>query len=140
MVIKYSDLESAFDFVSFGSYSDNQAYLSTKTGKVYWVSDNIDEEDEPLPDDLYQSDEYIQVPSKHELDLGKKLVFDFVYQFLASDFETVSQYFRKQGAYGRFKSLLERREKLDEWHKFEEQHNKQALLEWAKENGITVTG
>ncbi len=99
MTIKYADLESAFDFVSFGSFSGNEAYFSTKTGQFYWVSPNIDEGEEPIPDNLYESDEYLQVPSKHDLDLGKRLIFDFVNQFMANDLETVSQIFSKKGAY-----------------------------------------
>ncbi|MBM7074251.1 hypothetical protein JQC92_19845 [Shewanella sp. 202IG2-18] len=137
MTIKYTDLESAFDFVSFGSTGDNEAYFSQKTGKFYWISDCIDEE-EPLPDDLFESSEYLQVPDKHELDLGKRLVFDFVHQYLANDFETVSNYFRNQGAYGRYKALLERKDKLEQWYEFEAEQTKKALLAWAKECDLKV--
>ena len=69
MTIKYTDLEYAFDFVSFGIIGENSAYLSQKTGKFYWISDSIDETEESLSDDLYDSSEYIQVPDKHDLNL-----------------------------------------------------------------------
>ncbi len=138
MTIKYVDLESAFDFVSFGSFSVNEAYFSIKTGQFYWVSPNIDEGEEPIPDNLYESNEYIQVPSKHDLDLGKRLVFDFVNQFMGNDLETVSQIFSKKGAYSCYKDLLERKGMLEQWYKYEEQESKKALLEWAKQNEITL--
>ena len=138
MTIKYSDLEEAFDFVSFSSIGENSAYFSKKTGKFYWISDCIDEEEEPLPDDLYESSEYIQVPDKYELDLGKRMVFDFVHQYLPDDYETVSNYFRKQGAYARYKFMLEKEDMLEKWHEFETQQTKKSLLAWAKECDLKV--
>ena len=50
--VKYNDLELAMSFVSSGdSIIDAEAYISRKTGKIYWVSSEIDEEDD-IPDDL----------------------------------------------------------------------------------------
>ena len=138
MTIKYSDLEAALDFVSFSYTGENLAYFSRTTGKFYWISDCIDEEEEPLPEDLYLSSEYIQVPDKYELDLGKRMVFDFVHQYLPDDYETVFNYFRKQGAYARYKFMLEKKDMLEKWYEFETQQTKMALLAWAKGCDLTI--
>ncbi|RLV60027.1 hypothetical protein D5018_08915 [Parashewanella curva] len=137
-MIKYQDLELAFDFVSFGGYSENEAYFSKKTGKFYYISDNIDAEEESIPDDLFESDEYIQVPDKQELDLGKQLVIDFTSEHLADELENVYQVFRKKGAYSRFKELLANRGLVEKWHQYEEINQKKALSAWAKEHDIDL--
>jgi hypothetical protein len=68
---------------------------------------------EELPDDIDDSEKYVPIPGKSELDLGKPLVLDFARQFLSDDFDEVRQIFNKRGAYARFKDLLDRRGALD---------------------------
>ena len=79
------------------------------------TSDDLDE----LPDDVGDSEKYLQIPDKRELDLGKPLALDFARQFLPKDFDEVRQLFSKRGAYARFKDLLDRRRALDQWYDFE---------------------
>jgi len=62
-----------------------------------------------LPDDVGDSEKYLQIPDKRELDLGKPLALDFARQFLPNDFDEVRQLFSKRGAYARFKDLLDRK-------------------------------
>jgi len=50
----------------------------------------------------------------------------------------VEDIFRRRGAYGRFKSLLERRGVLDEWYAYEARHRESALRQWCAENGIAL--
>jgi hypothetical protein len=54
-------------------------------------------------------DDYIAVPHKNELGLGRRLVFDFVDQELPRDADAVSDFFRRRGAYARLKALLRNR-------------------------------
>ena len=90
MPVSWSDLMLAFDFVSGGAGDDHQAFLCKQTGKLYWHSESLDDdEEEELPDDIDDADKYIQIPSKKELDLGKPLVLDFARQFLPNDYEQV---------------------------------------------------
>ncbi len=58
----------------------NQAYLDKETGKIYWHSDFGDNFEE-LPEDIDDA-KYIEIPHKNELELGKRLVLDFVYENL----------------------------------------------------------
>ena len=138
MKIDYSDIDMAFTFVSFGSIYDHSAYLNTRNGNIYYISE-FEEPEEEIPEDIYESDDYIAIPHKNDLNLGRDLVFDFVSNRLPEDFEKVQIYFMRKGAYSRFKDLLERRSMLDEWHKFEEERTEKALRKWCKINNIKLT-
>ena len=58
------DLERAFDFVSSGAPYESSAYISRDNGKVYWVSDLIDDDEDDLPEDLGEVDGYIEIHTK----------------------------------------------------------------------------
>lgn len=47
--------------------------------------------------------------------------------------------FRRRGAYGRFKAILERAGCLEKWYRFEAAATEKALREWCAENGLEVT-
>ena len=72
----------------------------------------IDEEDE-IPEDIHNSDRYLPVPGKRDLDLGNQLALDFATQYLAHHYDDVRDMFRRQGAYRRFKDFLERQDMLE---------------------------
>lgn len=136
--VKADELRYAFEFVSAGARSEHNAYICMDTGRIYWTSISADLEDEELPDDLETSDRYIAVPHKNDLDLGRNLVFAFVEQELPDDDDTVVGFFRRRGAYRRFKDLLESRGALEKWYEFEEGATKEALANWCEENSITA--
>ena len=138
MPVSWKDLLLAFEFVSASSTGEHRAFLSQRTGQLYWHSDATDDLDE-LPDDIDDDDKYIQIPDKRELDLGEVLVFDFVDQFLPDDFNEVQRIFGRRGAYARFKELLVQRGVLDQWYDFESKAEEQALREWCGLNSIEVS-
>jgi hypothetical protein len=80
MPVSLSDLQLAFEFVSSGGMSVNEAYLDRQSGKIYWHSE-FGDNDEELPDDI-GDDKYISIPDKRQLDLGKALVLDFAREVL----------------------------------------------------------
>lgn len=135
--VRFRDLQEAFEFVSVGGGDEQEAYLCKKTGKIYYVSELVDDLDE-LPDDVGDSDKFLQIPDKREFDLGKPLVLDFAREFLVDDFEDVRQFFAQKGAYARFKGLLERRGALDKWYAFEAKAEERALRAWCEVNGIEL--
>jgi hypothetical protein len=90
-----------------------------------------------LPDDV-DSDRYIAVPHKNDLDLGKRLVLKFAAEFLADEYDYVRQIFSRRGAYARFKDLLDRHGKLQQWHDYEDRAKKEALREWCQDNEIEI--
>ena len=132
--MEFSDIEMAFDYVSSTRFGINNAYISRKTGEVYYTSEMYDSDE--LPDDIDDEDVYVSIPHKNELNLGRQLMFHYIRKFLPDDYETVSEFFSRKGAYSRYKQLLEQRGKLDDWHQFENQKQKEALVEWCKENNL----
>ena len=136
VVVNFSELLEAYQFVSFGSPMENQAFISLDTGKIYWVSEVIDDE---VPEDLGESDRYLQVPHKNELDLGTRLALRFADEKAPGLYDQVDGFFRRRGAYARFKDLLARESLLDRWHSFEAECTEHALKDWCAANQIEIT-
>jgi hypothetical protein len=135
MPVSFKDIELAFEFVNAGSTGEHQAFLCKQSGTLYWHSELVGDLDE-LPDDIDDSDKYLQIPDKRELDLGKSLVLDFARQYLPDDVGDVQEIFSKRGAYARFKDLLQRRGALDQWYAFEANAEERALRMWCDLNSI----
>ncbi len=95
--VKLADLGAAFDFVSFGSPYENNAYISRATGEIFWESEYLDDDEQDLPADLGNLDDYIAVPHKTELGLGKRLVLRFVGREIPEDYEEVKNIFSREG-------------------------------------------
>ncbi len=96
-----------------------------------------DEENEP-PDDVEDPEKYLSVPTRHELDIGNRLVFDFVAQNLPERYDQVRVIFRRKGAYGRFKELLARRGLLESWYAYSEERTLVALKDWCDSEGLAI--
>ncbi|MBT3206252.1 MAG: hypothetical protein HOM14_02145 [Gammaproteobacteria bacterium] len=139
MAINYKDIELAFDFVNFGQPYEHEAYLNLYTGETYWHSEIGDNEEE-LPDDIDDETKYIPLPHKNDLNLDKKLVLKFAYQYLPDDAEKVENIFGHKGAYSRFKDILETKGKVEEWYEYESKAAEKALREWCKINEIKING
>ena len=136
-MVNFDELENAYLFVNSSIDFSNSALINKKTGEIFYKSE-FDEIDELPDEDAFLSDDYIAVPDRYELDLGQNLVFDFVDEFMPEKYEEVRSYFRRSGAYSRFKNLLMSMDLLDKWHEFEDQRRKDALVRWCKENGLEV--
>jgi hypothetical protein len=137
--VKLSELRDALLFVSSGINvgTDSAAYIAIDAGKIYWKSD-WENPDDPLPEDLEESDNYIEVPDKRLLNLGRALVMAFVEEASPRDFQRVAGFFQRRGAYARFKDLLDDRGLLRRWYDFENQAEKEALQAWCAENEIPM--
>jgi hypothetical protein len=100
MALTYYDLSIAFEFVSSAEAGDYEGFVCRKTGKIYLrageFGDPLPDEDQ-LPEDLDQNEQYVAFPNKRDFDLGKPLVLDFAREFLADDFEEVRRIFSKRG-------------------------------------------
>ena len=136
MPVSFLDLQLAFEFVSGGGMSENEAYRDRQSGKIYWLAE-FEDNDEELPGDI-DDEKYTAIPDKRELDLGKPLVLDFARQFLPEDYDEVHRIFSRRGAYHRYKELLVRRDALERWYDFSNKSEEGALREWCAENGIDL--
>ena len=135
--MKFSDIEDAFMYVSDGFYGDNSAMICKSTGKICYSSESCDTDE--IPDETYESDDWVVVPHKNDLELGRDLVFKFVAQNLPDDSERVHDFFHSRGGYSRYKDLLEERELLQEWYDFENARTETAIREWCRDNKIEIT-
>ena len=134
-MLSYEDLLDAYEWVSADPSLQNTAYVDRTSGAIYLDTEEIDAAD-ALPEDIDDGTKYIAVPHRHDLDLGKALVLDFVEENLPEDVEKVAGYFRRPGAYSKYKDLLERNRLLEAWYGHEREKTFEALREWAAENSI----
>lgn len=135
--VNLEDVLSAYEWISAGEVAgvDCEAYVSRATGAIHWSGEGADEE---LPEDIEDETKYVAVPKKSDLDLGRSLALRFVGERLPDSYELVSQYFRKKGAYSRFKAELERVGQLEAWYEYEQRAIEEALREWGEENGFIL--
>jgi hypothetical protein len=137
VVVSLSDLEDALTWVSGPPEFDTAAFVSRNSGRIYLR--NMDGGvDEDFPEDIEDGTQYLAVPHKNDLDLGRDLVFSFVNAAAPDLDEQVREIFRKKGAYLRFKDLLQRRRLLEHWYDYERTETQEALVQWATENGLTT--
>jgi hypothetical protein len=85
------------------------------------------------------SEKYVQIPDKRELDLSKALVLEFVRQTLPSEIDKVQRIFSAKGAYATFKDLMDRKGALDQWYNFEAKAEEEALRTWCALNSIEIS-
>jgi hypothetical protein len=137
MKFKFEDIEMAYDFVSSSLYGDHSAVLRKDSGKILWQSESGDMDESSEED--WESYDSVEIPHKNDLNLGKRLVFDFVLTNLPNDFNHVRQIFRRRGAYGRFKEFVESKGLLQSWYDFEAEQKERALRQWCEDNGIELT-
>lgn len=138
VIVNYIELRNSFEFVSSGSRGEQNAYICLDSGEIYWVS-SIIKLDEEAPDDIETSERYIAVPHKNDLKLGQNMALAFIDQELPDDYNTAASFFRKKGAYRRFRELLQYQGALEKWYAFEANASDQALLGWCDEHGFQLT-
>ncbi|MFK0570658.1 hypothetical protein [Endozoicomonas sp.] len=133
MEVSIDDLQLAVEFVSSCPSLESEAFLDRKTGTIYYSGDCVDED---LPIDVYENERYLSVPSKQDLDLGRSLALAFTAQQLPSDLDSVYEFFRRKGAYSKFKLFLERTGSLEQWYAFEIESVNTAIEHWCKEHNL----
>ena len=136
-MIKFSDIQDAFLFVSSAGYGMSTAILCKDTGQILYQSEMGDLNE--IDDDDLDWDMCIAIPHKNDLDMGQSLIFEFVEMQSPGDYNDVQQIFRKRGAYRRFKDFLERKGLLEMWYDFENKREEQALRQWCLENEIELS-
>jgi len=137
-MVKFSDIQDAFFFVSSESYGMHSAILDKSTGQLYYRSEMGDLDE--IGEECFDYDTCIDIPHKNDIGLGLELVFDFVEGHLPEESDRVQYFFRKRGAYGRYKGLLEEMGLLQKWFDFESQHEEEMLRQWCEENEIEISG
>lgn len=140
MPARFDDILTAFEFIS--GDGSNEALLCRRTGKVYWRSEfaGVDEIEDELPEGLEDDENYVAIPRKQMLGLGKALALDFAREFLPNDFDDVRDMFGRRGGYRNFRTLVTRRGVLERWYDFESKATERAVREWCELHDIDVIG
>ena len=136
MKIDFDTIELAFYFVSGDGQFVNSAFLSRTTGQTYFISGYGDSDE--LPEDIENSEIYVEIPHKNDLNLGKQLVRAFASEYLPDHLDKIEMIFSRAGAYSWFKDFLSERNLLETWYRFEEENIQAALKAWCKENDIQL--
>jgi hypothetical protein len=135
--VSLEELLEALEYVSSVGIGtvDAAAYISRDTGSVYFVGTDMEPE-EGAPEDLETSDRYVAVPSKQELDLGKRVALRFAETHVPEAYERIRSIFSRPGAYARFKDLLGAGGHLTAWYEFEHNAQREALSDWCATQGF----
>ncbi len=84
-----------------------------------------------------ETGDWINLPSKYELGLGKELTFRFAEENLSeTDFYKTEKVFSRKGAYEKWKNFLFNRNLLEAWYKFSNDAEVKALKNWLNNNEI----
>ncbi|RQO82885.1 hypothetical protein [Acidovorax sp. FJL06] len=134
---KFSDILDGYEFCTVGDLLDTQAFVSLESGTVHIVSGDMELDEEAPPEDI-ETGPYLALPGKSELGLGWALAIEFSEQAIAADASSVRDFFRRRGAYHRFKEFLERRGQLDAWFEFERSAVESRLRQWCADHGIEL--
>jgi hypothetical protein len=134
--IDYDALEQALHWTS--TYADDQRALVSRTSGEIFLAGIYGAEGD-LPADVGDPAQYVAVPHRHDLDLGRPLVSRFCTKHLPPPLAAqVEGLFRRAGAYGRFKELLQRHGQLDAWFAFEAEATERALRGWCATVGLVL--
>lgn len=137
---KFNDVKEAFDMANMGEFSEIEAWLDRETGTtLVRFPEGVDDEEEPLPDDIDDESRYMPIPDKRDLRLGKPLVLQFACEQMPEHYDKIREIFSRRGAYARFKDLLEREEQLDAWYAYETEQTHQAIRQWCADNDIELS-
>jgi hypothetical protein len=139
LLVPFSNLLEAFEFVGSDPMFGNSARLNRETGEVIWNSE-WDSELFPQPDDIDDDEKYLSLPGQRDLDLGTRLVMRFAADRLPRCYDEIADIFRRKGAYRRFKDYLMRVGALESWYAYEQEAKEKALREWCEVNGVEVEG
>lgn len=140
MSIELSELVDAFEFVSAAQLGEHDAFICMKTGRIILVVDGMDiAEDVEFPEDADIPD-YLAVPHRQDLDLGRTVALSFVAEALPASFDHVRDIFGRKGAYRRFKEFLRATGTVEKWHACEARATEAALEKWCDQVGVTLIG
>lgn len=134
--VDLDDLALAVRWVADGMALDHEAWVERSTGVVRMYSPDQAALCGPMPTNAGGHADCVPVPDRRELGLGTELVFDFARDEMPDAVDAVRAVFRRKGAYGRFRDMLERQGLLERWYAYEEAREMQALHEWCEAQGL----
>ncbi len=137
MKFTYSEIEMAFEFVSSAEEGDNFAYLCKDAGEIFYFSETLGL-DERRGRDMNSGNCFL-IPHRNSLDLGRELAFDFIDEFLPSEYAGVRDAFADpEDSWGKYTALLEANGRLQDWQDYQSHHTSRLLREWCAARDIAI--
>ncbi|HED31306.1 MAG TPA: hypothetical protein ENN50_06445 [Prosthecochloris aestuarii] len=139
VMLSYSEIVMAFDFVSSGEEGDNHAWICRDSGEIVYFSEVLGL-DERRGQDIH-SPNCVAVPHRNDLELGRELVFDFIDEELPDKYASIRDiYADPEDPEGRFRELLQARGVLDRWNDYKAGRIRSSLMTWCQARGIECSG
>ena len=135
--VSFDEILAGLEWASAAGSFGNEAYVNRISGKIFCSSSSADVEKD-LPENIEDEKVYLALPSKGDLGLGRELALRFVEAHLPESYELTYGYFQSRGAYQRFKALLDRKDRLEDWYAFEQAAVDEALRRWSAENDLQL--
>ncbi|HFU3984817.1 TPA: UPF0158 family protein [Streptococcus suis] len=137
MAVWFQDVVDALQMLSqddryyYDSHLDALVYLSVgETGLE--ARDGLEEIEEDV------MGRFVRLPTYYDFN-PYTFMERYVYHLPDGDLsDRLSRAIRGRGAFRRFKSELERRDRLEDWYAFEVQCYKELVLDWCQENEIAI--
>ena len=133
--VKADELIEALDWIQASLEGDHAAFVERASGRVLLFSPELDDE---APEDFENTELFLAVPDRFDLELGARTALDFARSHMPDDAERVASYFGRSGAFRRFKDLLDLRGQTDAWYDFERQAAMLAFKAWCEANGLRL--
>lgn len=134
----FSEIVTAFEYRNSSYDGDITIILRKDTGEILFRSKVLGKDKIGNIESEIDKDLLAYIPHKDDIDLGKQLVFNFAGERMQHVYGKVRGMFHHRGAYQKFIELLERKEKLREWHEYESEQQEKALRRWCKINEIEL--
>ncbi len=138
-MLKFDDIDTAFEYVSSGNYGENEAWLSREKARVVMIFDEMITGAKPeVSKKELRTGDWIAIPHKKDLNLGNKLVFRFADEYVAeADMPRVERMFSRRGAYANWKDFLFERDLLQKWYDYYRHAEVHALKRWLNQEQVT---
>lgn len=137
--VSRDELETAMEATS-SMHSLTEPWISLETGEVHiaWDEGIHGEMDQETPPDIDDRETWNGIPTNDELDLGRRLAFDFARVSAPGKIEVVYDMFGCRGAYRRFKDWLASEGLRDQWFEFEEAQTTAAIRASLDDHGLAL--
>ncbi|HEL1789907.1 TPA: hypothetical protein TXV07_001224 [Streptococcus suis] len=138
MAVCFRDVVDALQMLNqddryyYDSYLDELVYLSVEETGL----ESCEVLEEEIEEDV--TGRFVRLPTYYDFN-PYAFMERYVYHLPDGDLsDRLSRAIRGRGAFRRFKSELERYDRLEEWYVFEAQCYKELVLDWCQENEIAI--
>ena len=132
-MFSYNNLYAAYEIANFRNDPEVMAYVNIKDEKIVILESEefCESAERKKAERALKKGEWIELPQKSDLGLGRDLVFCFAEEhFPVNERRFFAGMFSRSDAYGNRHDFLECKGLLNKWHQFENAEEDKVLKEW----------